>query len=56
MSKTRRHVTKSGRAFTTFAEQHPDALGPKSSLLILGDTRSNYSDLAQLGEFVHDLV
>lgn len=40
--------TNYGRAFTKFAEEHPDALGPKSSLLILGDARSNYSDL-QLG-------
>ncbi len=38
--------TNYGRAFTKFAEQHPDALGPKSSLLILGDARSNYSDLS----------
>ncbi len=38
--------TNYGRAFTTFAEQHPDALGPKSSLLVLGDARSNYSDLS----------
>src|SRR4051794_38446320 len=38
--------TNYGRAFTTFAEKHPDALGPKSSLLVLGDARSNYSDLA----------
>lgn len=38
--------TNYGRAFTTFAEEHPDALGPKTSLLILGDARSNYSDLA----------
>ena len=37
--------TNYGRAFAKFAEQHPDALGPKSSLLILGDARSNYSDL-----------
>ncbi|MCD6640052.1 MAG: VWA domain-containing protein, partial [Nocardioides sp.] len=37
--------TNYGRAFTTFAEQYPDALGPKSSLLVLGDARSNYSDL-----------
>ena len=28
-----------------FEENHADALGPKSSLLILGDARSNYSDL-----------
>ncbi len=38
--------TNYGRAFTKFAEQHPDAIGPKTSLLILGDARSNYSDLA----------
>jgi uncharacterized protein with von Willebrand factor type A (vWA) domain len=38
--------TDYGRAFTRFAERFPDALGPKSSLLVLGDARSNYSDLA----------
>ncbi|PVG82359.1 hypothetical protein DDE18_12830 [Nocardioides gansuensis] len=38
--------TNYGRAFTTFSEQYADALGPKVSLLILGDGRSNYSDLA----------
>jgi uncharacterized protein len=38
--------TNYGRAFATFAEEFPDALGPKSSLLILGDARSNYSDLS----------
>ena len=38
--------TNYGRALTRFAEDHADALGPKSSLLILGDARSNYSDLA----------
>ncbi|QIK74687.1 vWA domain-containing protein [Nocardioides piscis] len=38
--------TNYGRAFTRFAEEHPDALGPKTSLLILGDARSNYSDLS----------
>jgi uncharacterized protein with von Willebrand factor type A (vWA) domain len=38
--------TNYGRAFTKFAEEHPDALGPRSSLLVLGDARSNYSDLA----------
>lgn len=37
--------TNYGRAFTKFEEQHADALSPKSSLLILGDARSNYSDL-----------
>ena len=39
--------TNYGRAFTKFAEEHGDALGPRSSLLILGDARSNYSDLAE---------
>ncbi|MCW2835427.1 MAG: hypothetical protein JWN68_3380 [Nocardioides sp.] len=38
--------TNYGRALTTFADEHADALGPKTSLLILGDARSNYSDLA----------
>jgi uncharacterized protein with von Willebrand factor type A (vWA) domain len=38
--------TNYGRAFSRFAEQHPDALGPKTNLLILGDARSNYSDPA----------
>lgn len=38
--------TNYGRALTRFSEEHADALGPKSSLLILGDARSNYSDLA----------
>ena len=38
--------TNYGRAFTTFDQQHGDALGPKSALLVLGDARSNYSDLA----------
>jgi uncharacterized protein with von Willebrand factor type A (vWA) domain len=37
--------TNYGRAFTKFAEAAGDALGPKTSLLILGDARSNYSDL-----------
>jgi len=37
--------TNYGRAFTKFEELHADALGPKSSLLVLGDARSNYSDL-----------
>ena len=34
--------TNYGRAFTKFVEEHSDALGPKSSLLILGDARNNY--------------
>lgn len=38
--------TNYGRAFTKFQEQYADALGPKSSLLILGDARSNHSDLS----------
>lgn len=38
--------TNYGRALTRFAEDHPDAIGPRSSLLVLGDARSNYSDLA----------
>ncbi len=38
--------TNYGRTLTKFAEEHADALGPKTSLLILGDARSNYSDLA----------
>ncbi|RNL77775.1 vWA domain-containing protein [Nocardioides marmorisolisilvae] len=38
--------TNYGRAFTRFAELHADALTPKTNLLILGDARSNYSDLA----------
>jgi uncharacterized protein with von Willebrand factor type A (vWA) domain len=38
--------TNYGRALTRFAEEHGDAIGPRSSLLVLGDGRSNYSDLA----------
>lgn len=38
--------TNYGRAFTTFVDQHADALGPRTSLLVLGDARSNHSDLA----------
>ncbi|HEY3016355.1 MAG TPA: VWA domain-containing protein [Nocardioides sp.] len=38
--------TNYGRAFTVFNREYADALGPKSSLLVLGDARSNYSDLA----------
>ncbi len=37
--------TNYGRAFTKFEAEHADALGPKTTLLILGDARSNYSDL-----------
>jgi len=38
--------TNYGRAFTRFAEQHADALTPRTNFLVLGDARSNYSDLA----------
>ena len=38
--------TNYGRAFTRFTDEHAAVLGPRSSLLILGDARSNYSDLA----------
>ncbi len=37
--------TNYGRALTKFEESYADAIGPKSSLLILGDARSNYADL-----------
>ena len=37
--------TNYGRAFTRFAEEYPDA-SPPPNLLVLGDARSNYSDLA----------
>ena len=38
--------TNYGQAFATFNREFPDALSPRSSLLVLGDARSNYSDLA----------
>jgi uncharacterized protein len=38
--------TNYGRAFTDFQQSFPHAIGPKSSLLVLGDARSNYGDLA----------
>ena len=38
--------TSYGRAFTRFAEAHRDALNPRTNLLVLGDARSNYTDLA----------
>jgi uncharacterized protein len=38
--------TDYGRALTRFAEEHGDAIGPRSSLLVLGDGRSNHRDLA----------
>jgi uncharacterized protein with von Willebrand factor type A (vWA) domain len=37
--------TNYGRAFTRFVENHGDALTPRTSLLVLGDARSNYADL-----------
>ncbi|MBS4752958.1 VWA domain-containing protein [Nocardioides sp. zg-ZUI104] len=37
--------TNYGRAFSKFAELHGDALTPRTTLLVLGDARSNYSDL-----------
>ncbi len=46
--------TNYGRAFTRFAEQHPDALTPRTNLLVLGDARSNHTDLAL--PVVKDLV
>lgn len=43
-----------GHAFEVFEEKWPDAIGPKTSLLILGDARSNYRDpsLATLRKLV----
>jgi uncharacterized protein with von Willebrand factor type A (vWA) domain len=38
--------TDYGRAFELFAHRFPDAVGPRASLLVLGDARSNYGDLA----------
>ncbi|HVU93280.1 MAG TPA: VWA domain-containing protein [Jatrophihabitans sp.] len=38
--------TDYGRAFELFAERFPDAIGPRTSLLVLGDARSNYGDVA----------
>jgi uncharacterized protein with von Willebrand factor type A (vWA) domain len=36
--------TNYGRALTRFAEEHADAVGPRTTLLVLGDARGNYSD------------
>jgi uncharacterized protein len=33
-----------GRSFEVFAERWPGAVGPKTSLLVLGDARNNYRD------------
>jgi uncharacterized protein with von Willebrand factor type A (vWA) domain len=38
--------TDYGRAFELFAQRFPDAVGPRTSLLVLGDARSNYGELA----------
>jgi uncharacterized protein with von Willebrand factor type A (vWA) domain len=38
--------TDYGRALELFAHRFPDAVGSRTSLLILGDARSNYGDLA----------
>jgi uncharacterized protein len=38
--------TDYGRAFELFAQRYDDAIGPRTSVLILGDARSNYGDLA----------
>jgi uncharacterized protein with von Willebrand factor type A (vWA) domain len=38
--------TDYGRAFELFASRFPDVVGPRTSLLVLGDARSNYGDLA----------
>jgi uncharacterized protein len=38
--------TDYGRALELFAERFPDVVGPRTSLLVLGDARSNYGDLA----------
>lgn len=46
--------TNYGRAFTRFAEDHADALTPRTHLLVLGDARSNHTDLAL--PVVKDLV
>jgi len=35
-----------GGSFKTFLEDHGDVIGPRTSLLILGDARSNYQDPA----------
>ncbi len=46
--------TNYGRALTRFAEDFPDAVGSRTSLLVLGDARSNYSDPGL--EVLRDLV
>ena len=48
--------THYGRALERFEERYGDALDPRSSLLVLGDARSNNSDLAlaTLKKMAHD--
>lgn len=48
--------TQYGRALRRFVEDHPDAVGPRTHLLVLGDARSNHGDLALpvLAGLVHD--
>jgi uncharacterized protein with von Willebrand factor type A (vWA) domain len=46
--------TNYGRAFTRFSQEYGDALTPKTNLLVLGDARSNHTDLAL--PVVRDLV
>lgn len=36
--------TDYGRSLTSFASRHADAIGPRTTVLVLGDARSNYSD------------
>lgn len=38
--------TDYGRALDLFARRFPDAVGPRTSLLVLGDARSNYGSIA----------
>lgn len=37
--------TNYGVAFSSFAQKYGDAVGPRATLLVLGDARSNYADL-----------
>lgn len=51
LAESTRHAALMGRtsyggAIRSFREQYADALGPASSLLVLGDARSNFGDLA----------
>jgi len=46
--------TNYGRALTDFARSHPDAVTSRSSLLVLGDARSNHADLH--ADVLRDLV